>query len=58
MTYDKGFLQTSMGQTGVLCVVAGLVEGSFVPESWLPAIVLSIVGIVLVLAGSIRRKVK
>ena len=58
MTYDKGFLQTSMGQTGVLCVVAGLVEGSFVAEALLPAIILSIVGIVLVLAGSIRRKIQ
>ena len=58
MTYDKGFLQTSMGQTGVLCVAAGLVEGFFVPESLLPAFGLMIVGIMLVLLGSIRRKVK
>ena len=58
MNYNMDFVQTSIGQIGVLCVTAGLVEGSFVYEAWLPALSLMIVGIVLVLVGSIRRKVK
>ena len=58
MYYDRKFLQTSAGQIGVLCVAAGFAKGFFVADAWISALSLSIVGIVLIFLGSIRREVK
>ena len=58
MNYDVGFLQTAMGQVGVLCVAAGVAQIFFIAGTWHLALGLSAFGIMLILVGSIRREIK
>ncbi len=56
MEFNYERLFTAVSQVGVICTVAGIVQGLFAPASLMPAVTLSMLGLVLILVTSLRRK--